>query len=378
MEIGAPIQELKMAMIVCPECRAQVSSSAVTCPSCGYGIAAHRVRKEKAAKEKGCLGLIVGLIGFSVISSAVVDCVDARNKAAQAQRQREADEAEAAAREQRLTTLKDTLPQRVEQLGALASQLDAALDAADLEQSKARMSELERALKPYQELSEQPEAIKALKVRQDVQLARLMVLEGDAALKAQRFDRALSSYLVARQRGDASEALTLKLAEARWEVIALKEAQAKQLSKDKRWIEAEQAWTKVMALVEEQPDGEPSARKARQAKLATVKRELNRVKAPAKRLREQEAARLAYAQLCGSAPTPSAWDGGIFMVELAVKQGAHDPDSIEVTSCTQPVLTEDLCWRSRCEIRGKNAFGAKVRNVGTFWISSQGVVKSKL
>ena len=30
-----------MALIKCPECRKEVSDSAVSCPNCGYGIKTH-------------------------------------------------------------------------------------------------------------------------------------------------------------------------------------------------------------------------------------------------------------------------------------------------------------------------------------------------
>lgn len=367
-----------MAMIACPECKAEVSSSAEVCPRCGFSIAAYKRRQEEAARQKGCLGLIVGLIGFGGLISTISECNDERAREEAAQRQRAADEASALARKQRAAKLVEALPLRLAQLKGQVEQLDVALDAQDVALAQGRMSALERALAPYAELSKQPEEVEALRQRQAAQSVRLMVLEGDAELQAKRFEQAMSRYLAAQQRGETSQTLTLKIAQARWGVIAAQEAQAKQLSEDKRWIEAEQRWQRVMALVEAQPDDESSARKARQTKLVAVKRALERLKRPAQRQRDQEAAVRAYAVRCGEAPTPSAWDGGIYQVEHAVARGAHDPDSIDVTGCTQPVLTAKQCWQVRCEVRGKNAFGAKVRNVGTFWIAAQGVIKSKL
>ena len=43
-----------------------------------------------------------------------------------------------------------------------------------------------------------------------------------------------------------------------------------------------------------------------------------------------------------------------------IKQTAHDPDSIDVENCTQPVMSGEACWLFGCDVRGKNAFGAKV------------------
>jgi len=45
-------------------------------------------------------------------------------------------------------------------------------------------------------------------------------------------------------------------------------------------------------------------------------------------------------------------------LESKIEESAHDPDSIDVSNCTRPVLSKDNCWVSTCDVRGKNAFGA--------------------
>lgn len=75
-----------------------------------------------------------------------------------------------------------------------------------------------------------------------------------------------------------------------------------------------------------------------------------------------EADRKRLLAKCGSKPERSAFDGGIRAVEDFAKKTAYDPDSIDVENCTEPTLSEESCWATTCEVRGKNAFGAKVLN----------------
>lgn len=77
--------------------------------------------------------------------------------------------------------------------------------------------------------------------------------------------------------------------------------------------------------------------------------------------------------VCSREPYRSDWDGEYGTVESAVKRAAHDPSSIDVLNCTQAVLYRDQCWVTTCEVRGKNAFGAKVLEQRRFSISNVGV-----
>lgn len=67
-----------------------------------------------------------------------------------------------------------------------------------------------------------------------------------------------------------------------------------------------------------------------------------------------------YATMCGDKPVRSEWDGEIVGLERHLKEAAHDPSSIDVENCTLPVMTEERCWVSTCNVRGKNMFGAMI------------------
>jgi hypothetical protein len=84
------------------------------------------------------------------------------------------------------------------------------------------------------------------------------------------------------------------------------------------------------------------------------------------RRKEAEAQAQAYAALCGPKPENSAWDGSIVGLEDALKETAHDPDSIEIAGCTKAVLTGEACWVFRCKVRGRNMLGARILQTRTF------------
>lgn len=69
----------------------------------------------------------------------------------------------------------------------------------------------------------------------------------------------------------------------------------------------------------------------------------------------------------GKVPTQSAWDGSYIVVENYLKRAANDPDSIEVDGCTKVYHTENG-WLVGCDYRGRNAFGALVRQSNWFTI----------
>ena len=95
-----------------------------------------------------------------------------------------------------------------------------------------------------------------------------------------------------------------------------------------------------------------------------------RQRVEADRRRAQEAEDGAYAAACGKKPAIGGWDGELVGLESALQRTAHDPDSIDVENCTDPVLTSRNCWVSTCDVRGRNAFGAKVLQRKTFSYSS--------
>jgi hypothetical protein len=152
---------------------------------------------------------------------------------------------------------------------------------------------------------------------------------------------------------------------------------AKGLISAQSWIEAETASQeareslKKIETVDKAVSDRflPGAKFNLVAKVATAEQYLRSVKAPAEKAKQKKIEEEAYAILCGPSPQPDSWDGEIPGLEYAIARTAHDPDSIDVENCTRPVLTTKRCWQFTCDVRGKNAFGALVLNVKTFYYS---------
>lgn len=66
-------------------------------------------------------------------------------------------------------------------------------------------------------------------------------------------------------------------------------------------------------------------------------------------------------------PMRSAWAGTYSEVDRYLKQRAANPDSVELTHCTQAVRREQG-WGTRCTWSVRNAFGAKQSSQGLFLI----------
>lgn len=88
-----------------------------------------------------------------------------------------------------------------------------------------------------------------------------------------------------------------------------------------------------------------------------------------KRAREDAEAEKAWAEaqaradeaFCGEPPKRSGWDGIWVGLERSFKKVAHDPDSIEFTSCGDLVKRKrPSCWVTVCSVRGKNMMGNKI------------------
>jgi hypothetical protein len=145
------------------------------------------------------------------------------------------------------------------------------------------------------------------------------------------------------------------------------------LTAAKDWLGADEAYNDLLALLDA-IDGAPertrhmipkdfdTARMRRQV-LSLRAAIAGRVTQQRKKL-EQEAEKQrqieAYRAGCGNPPTVGPWDGELVGLERAIARNAHDPDSIDVEDCTPPVLTDDSCWASICNVRFKNMLGAKV------------------
>jgi len=98
--------------------------------------------------------------------------------------------------------------------------------------------------------------------------------------------------------------------------------------------------------------------------VALVDSKLKLLKKPAEReeaaLEKAENERKLLAYVCGDKPERSSWDGAIIGLESNLKEFAHDPKSIDVSDCSEPVMSDKHCWTFRCKVRGKNAFGALI------------------
>ncbi len=81
----------------------------------------------------------------------------------------------------------------------------------------------------------------------------------------------------------------------------------------------------------------------------------------------------AFVARHGQPPTASAWDGSYRPVEAYLKRNANDPSSIDIESCTRVSRAADG-YLVGCEYRGKNAFGALIKNSGWFIISNDQVI----
>ncbi len=136
-----------------------------------------------------------------------------------------------------------------------------------------------------------------------------------------------------------------------------------------------EALNAIPAIVREKYSDELSrATRAVEKKLKAIHRPVaiaEKKRAAEEKLRA-EAAALTY--VCGDAPKISPWDGELVGSESFLARNAHDPDSIDVEHCTTPVLTKKACWVSRCQVRGRNAFGALVLNAMIFSAGRAGIL----
>jgi hypothetical protein len=81
----------------------------------------------------------------------------------------------------------------------------------------------------------------------------------------------------------------------------------------------------------------------------------------------------AAAAYCGNRPDRSAWDGLYDGLERYFKSIANDPDSVDFAGCTDMVLKGlPVCWLTKCNVRAKNPFGAKILRTMTFSKSVSG------
>ncbi|MGE0324086.1 MAG: DUF4339 domain-containing protein [Polyangiaceae bacterium] len=163
------------------------------------------------------------------------------------------------------------------------------------------------------------------------------------------------------------------------ETVESKVKTGKELAKDRSYVraddiylDAEGALATVLHATDAAkayiPEGfnpkrkEAEIHQLRRAIAGGVAVERKKLEKEAEERRKQE----KYVAACGEAPQISPWDGEVVGLESVLARSAHDPDSIDVETCTRPIMTKKICWLFKCDVRGKNVFGAKVLEVKTF------------
>lgn len=123
-------------------------------------------------------------------------------------------------------------------------------------------------------------------------------------------------------------------------------------------------------LVQMNPDNERFKEKLDHytAKVDEQKRREAEAKAKREKEHQERVARF------GERPTQSAWDGSYFAVDEYLRRVANDPDSIEISGCTE-VNYHSEGWLVGCNYRGRNGFGGMVRQANWFTIRHGRVVQ---
>lgn len=82
---------------------------------------------------------------------------------------------------------------------------------------------------------------------------------------------------------------------------------------------------------------------------------------------------------CGPRPPLSPIDGEIVGAERFIGRAALDPDSVDVSECTNPIFLDGSpqdCWRVTCRVSVRNAFGATVTERYKLRMNAQGIVSA--
>lgn len=141
------------------------------------------------------------------------------------------------------------------------------------------------------------------------------------------------------------------------------------------WLAASKMWEKALipAMALEQMD--ETQRPYVHAELKEIRKKIDARLKKAERVLKPYFKQQALLKLCGPAPEGcgGGWDGACIGAQSAFKRIAHDPGSVDVENCSQPELSSKHCWVSTCEVRAKNAFGAKIRSVHKFSFSTLGI-----
>lgn len=145
------------------------------------------------------------------------------------------------------------------------------------------------------------------------------------------------------------------------------------------WLAAKKTWQEAKSTLESLDASAPSVRGYLPDYLTNLSRDMDARLKRAKRYADPYESKLAEAEalriLCGDPPAGcgGGWDGECIGTKSAFKRVAHDPRSVDVEDCSQPVLTKEHCWVSECTVRAKNMLGAKVVSRERFGFSTLGI-----
>jgi len=79
---------------------------------------------------------------------------------------------------------------------------------------------------------------------------------------------------------------------------------------------------------------------------------------------------------CGTKPLVSQ-AGELVGAKEFVQRTANDPDSIQVSNCSDPVSNPTTCWSVTCDVRGKNAFNALILKRTVFALKNDEITSAQ-
>jgi len=153
-----------------------------------------------------------------------------------------------------------------------------------------------------------------------------------------------------------AEVAPITKAQANWKEAQKAIAEGDGSLKERKFLEARTFFVTAQDLLK--GIGAPAAKTLGLSLSRTAGAVESKLKLPALEKARIEREALTYA--CGDKPERSQWDGEIVGLGSHLKEFAHDPSSIDVSDCSEPVMSDKRCWIFRCKVRGKNAFGALI------------------
>jgi len=204
-------------------------------------------------------------------------------------------------------------------------------------------------------------------------LSRVKLIKDAISALAARFDGQVPLQLraVEQDTDEQVAALTARVQlQQTYESIDSQIASAKDAIGHSNWLAADNDYTAALRAVDAVEKSRatlaayiPPAFDAtrRRAEINSLRSRIaGQVAIAKKKLAAEEDKRIreaAYTAVCGPKPGLQPGEDAWVLFKMKLEKVANDPDSIEIVDCTLPVMTEKHCWVTRCNIRGKNAFG---------------------